>query len=202
HYATNGIKIFKETYYGYIPTDAHKSFLPIKVRNVPLDSKEHISNQVKETFQDFGKIASIKPLLIEGTPYLTDQWIVIFDSTDDLELEKRIPRFIYIEDNRVTTEWKEAPKVCYFCDQTGHIKKNCSQFQEAKKLRQHFQELKNKKKNLIETLDKVITENQMDTDKEQTTAQELIENNIAETVLNQEQTKEPEENSIVDDMDA
>jgi hypothetical protein len=44
----------------------------------------------------------------------------------------------------VTTEWKEAPKVCYFCDQTGHIKKDCAQFQEAKNLRLHYQEFKKK----------------------------------------------------------
>ncbi|CAG8844573.1 11001_t:CDS:2, partial [Racocetra persica] len=28
--------------------------------------------------------------------------------------------------NKITTEWKAAPKVCYFCDQEGHIKKNTS----------------------------------------------------------------------------
>ncbi|CAG8790564.1 16089_t:CDS:2, partial [Racocetra persica] len=29
-------------------------------------------------------------------------------------------------DNKITTEWKAAPKVCYFCDQEGHIKKEYS----------------------------------------------------------------------------
>ena len=72
HYTTNGIKIFNENYYGYIPTDAKKSFLLVKVRNVMLGNKKYISNLVKEVFEDFGKISSIKPLLIEGTPYMTD----------------------------------------------------------------------------------------------------------------------------------
>ncbi|CAG8749002.1 4358_t:CDS:1, partial [Ambispora leptoticha] len=45
-------------------------------------------------------------------------------------------------DNKITTEWKAAPKVCYFCDQEGHIKKECLQFKESVSLRQHYREFK------------------------------------------------------------
>src|SRR5690348_8672245 len=81
HHAAKGINIFNKSYFGYIPTDSHKSFLPVKLRNVPLGGKEEITTLIKDAFQDFGKIASIKPLVIERTLYLTDQWIVIFDTT-------------------------------------------------------------------------------------------------------------------------
>ena len=33
---------------------------------------------------------------------------VIFDITDDPDINKRIPRFITIMDQKVTTEWREA----------------------------------------------------------------------------------------------
>jgi hypothetical protein len=90
YYASKGIVIFNQTYYGFIPTDNRKSFLPIKIRNVPLNNKERVSKAILETFENFGKITAIKPLLIEGTPYATDQWVIIFETTDDPELEARI----------------------------------------------------------------------------------------------------------------
>jgi hypothetical protein len=142
HYAINGIKILNYTYFGYIPTDLRKSFLSVKLRNVQLGDKDIISSLIKEAFEDIGQIASIKPLLIEGTPYLTDQWLIIFETTEDPELEGRIPRFTHLGDNKISTEWKSAPKVCYFCDQEGHIKQNCSQFQESLALRTYFRKLK------------------------------------------------------------
>jgi hypothetical protein len=146
-YATRGVEIFNRSYYGYIPTDTRRSFLSVKIRNVPLGNKEHISEEIKEAFNDIGKIASIKPLLIEGTPYLTDQWIITFETTDDSDLEERIPRFYILLDNKITTEWRAAPKLCYFCDKEGHIKKECPQYKEAVILRQQHREfLLNKKK--------------------------------------------------------
>src|SRR5690242_16195555 len=104
-YASEGIQIFNRIYFGYIPSDARRSFLPIKIRNVPLGDKNLISEEIKKAFDNIGKIASIKPLLIEGTPYLTDQWIITFETTDDTELEERIPRFYILMDNKITTEW-------------------------------------------------------------------------------------------------
>ena len=72
-YAVKGVRIFNRTYTGYIPTDARRSFLSVKVRNVPLGDKNKVSELIQEAFEDIGKVVSIKPLLIEGTPYLTDQ---------------------------------------------------------------------------------------------------------------------------------
>ena len=104
YYATKGVEIFDRTYYGYIPIDTRRSFLSVKIRNVPLGNKEIISDEIKETFEDIGQIVSIKPLLIEGTPYLTDQWIIIFETTEDTNLEERIPRFYILIDNKIVTE--------------------------------------------------------------------------------------------------
>ena len=130
-YATNGIEILNRTYFGYIPMDTRKSFLSIRCRNVPLGKKEEISEALLDAFESVGKVTSIKPLIIDGTPYTTDQWIIVFETTDDYDLENRIPRFTHVWDNKVTTEWKSAPKVCYFCEEEGHIRKDCQQFQES-----------------------------------------------------------------------
>ena len=73
YYATKGITILNKTYYGYIPMDMKKSFLPIKIRNVPLGNKEALSATIKDAFEDIRKITSIKPLLIKRILYLTDQ---------------------------------------------------------------------------------------------------------------------------------
>jgi hypothetical protein len=142
YYATNGINIENKTYYGYVPTDGRKTFLPVKCRNVPLGNKLDISDALQKAFEYVGKIASIKPLLIDGTPYATDQWIIIFETTNDPEIENNIPRFTYVMDNKVTTEWRSAPKVCYFCEKTGHIKKECPQFLAAVEQRNRLRERK------------------------------------------------------------
>ena len=139
-YATNGINIENKTYFGYVPTDGRKTFLPIKCRNVPLGNRLDISDALLSAFEDVGKIASIKPLLIDGTPYATDQWIIVFETTHDPELENNIPRFTYVLDNKVTTEWRSASKVCYFCEGEGHIKRECSQFAAAVEQRRRLRE--------------------------------------------------------------
>ena len=142
YYATHGINIENKTYYGYVPTDGRKTFLPIKCRNVPLGNKLDISDALQRAFEDVGKIASIKPLLIDGTPYATDQWIIVFETTNDPELENNIPWFTYVMDNKVTTEWRTASKLCYFCEKTGHIKKECPQFLAAVEQRNRLRERK------------------------------------------------------------
>lgn len=45
-------------------------------------------------------------------------------------------------DNKVTTEWRTASKVCYFCEKTGHIKKECPQFIAAVEQRNRLRERK------------------------------------------------------------
>src|SRR5260364_277690 len=142
-YAARGIEIMKRTYYGHIPVDARKTFMSIKCRNVPLGNKNKVSDALVDAFSNVGKIVAIKPLLIEGTPYISDQWIITFESTDDSDLEARIPRFTHVWDNKVTTEWRSAAKVCYFCEATGHIKKDCQQFHESVALRREFYRRRN-----------------------------------------------------------
>src|SRR5260363_82422 len=93
------------TYFGYIPTDARKSYHSIKCRNVPLGDKDEISDALRYAFENIGNVSSIRPLLIEGTPYLSNQWIVIFDTTGRLFFRGKNPRFTHIWDNKITTEW-------------------------------------------------------------------------------------------------
>src|SRR5260363_66426 len=142
-YAARGIEIMKRTYYGHIPVDARKTFMSIKCRNVQLGNKNKVSDALVDAFSNVRKIVAIKPLLIEGTPYISDQWIITFESTDDSDLEARIPRFTHVWDNKVTTEWRSAAKVCYFCEATGHIKKDCQQFHESVALRREFYRRRN-----------------------------------------------------------
>ncbi|CAG8468741.1 7546_t:CDS:2 [Racocetra fulgida] len=44
----------------------------LKLKNNSLGSKEEITTFIKDAFEDIGKIVSIKSLVIEETPYLTD----------------------------------------------------------------------------------------------------------------------------------
>ncbi|RIB07978.1 hypothetical protein C2G38_2212870 [Gigaspora rosea] len=64
--------------------------------------------QIKEAFQDIGNISSIKPLVYKGTSVLTNQWVVIFETTDDSDLASRIPRFTHIWDQKEYQEYKAS----------------------------------------------------------------------------------------------
>ena len=63
------VEIFNKIYFGSIPTDNRRSFLLVKIRNILLLDKKLVSKAIKDIFEDVRKIASIKPLLIEGTLY-------------------------------------------------------------------------------------------------------------------------------------
>ena len=154
-YAKEGIDIFQQTFYGYISSRSNQELLSVRLRRVPITDKEVITEEIKEVFENVGTIKAIKPLLYEGTPIQSDQWVIIFDITEDSKLTQRIPRYINILDQKVVTEWKEAPKLCFFCDGEGHIKRDCNQLKEANNLsRQYkeFKELKNKQVTKEETL--------------------------------------------------
>ncbi|CAG8525247.1 26764_t:CDS:2, partial [Dentiscutata erythropus] len=119
------------------------------------NAKENVIESLQTTvFQEDNSTAPQKessmkkdqPLLYESTPIQSDQWVVIFDITNDANLTLRIPRYINIMDQKVTTEWKEAPKLCYFCDGEGHLKRDCEQLKEANKLNQHYKKYKETKK--------------------------------------------------------
>lgn len=87
-------------------------------------------------------IKAIKPLLYEGNPIQSDQWVVIFDITEDGDLTQRIPRYINILNQKVVTEWKKAQSFV-FCNGEGHIKRDYIQLKDANSLHQHYKELRN-----------------------------------------------------------
>ncbi|CAG8720192.1 20177_t:CDS:2 [Racocetra fulgida] len=69
HYATEGI--------GWKGSDSNKKI---------------ISERIRKAFDDVGYIKSIKSLVYKNTPFCTNQWIILFDKTEDPNLEQRIPR--------------------------------------------------------------------------------------------------------------
>src|SRR5690242_8119400 len=90
-----------------------------------------ISNHIVKAFHDMGQIASVKPLFYEGTTVCSDQWLITFETTDDPEIASRIPRTTHISNHKVTTEWKEAPKICFYCEKEGHFKKDCKELKNS-----------------------------------------------------------------------
>src|SRR6185295_4957077 len=89
-YAAEGVTIFKQTLQGYIPINIRRNFLSVRIRNTPMGRKEFISDQIREAFQDIGVISSIKPLIHKGTSVMLDQWVIIFETTDDPDLTSRL----------------------------------------------------------------------------------------------------------------
>ena len=85
-----------------------------------------------------GQVVSIKPLFFEGTTVCSDQWLVTFEITEDPDLATRLPRSIHIDEHKVTIDWKEAPKVCFYCEKEGHIKKDCEELKTSIRIRQEL----------------------------------------------------------------
>ncbi|RIB06572.1 hypothetical protein C2G38_2216712 [Gigaspora rosea] len=108
---------------------------------------ECISTLIREELEVIGIITSIKPLVSEGTPISTNQWVVIFETTNDSNLTKRLSKYTYIWEQKVQTEWKKALKVCFYCDRTDYIKQNFSEYQVSIELRklqkkkEHYKEI-------------------------------------------------------------
>ncbi|CAG8728872.1 5989_t:CDS:2, partial [Racocetra fulgida] len=155
-YSKKGMDMFQQTFYGYISSRTNQDLLSVRLRRVPIMDKEIISEKIRWVFDSVGTIMAIKPLLYKGTPIQSDQWVIIFDVTEDTNLTERIPRYVNIMDQKVVTEWKEAPKLCFFCDGEGHMKRDCDQLKEANKLNQHYKEfkaLKNKQTRRDEVLE-------------------------------------------------
>ena len=139
-YASEGISLFKQTLFGYIPVNIRRSFLTVKLRGTPMGDANTIGDFILEAFKDIGQVVSIKPLFFEDTTVCSDQWLVTFETTEDTELATRLPRSTHIDDHKVSIDWKEAPKVCFFCEKEGHIKKDCEELKASIKVRQELKE--------------------------------------------------------------
>src|SRR6185436_9961892 len=109
---------------------------------MPLGDTKFISNQIIEAFQDVGQIALVKPLLFEETNFCSDLWLITFETTEDPDITKRIRTNIHIGSHKVFTEWKEAPKICYYCDKEGHIKRDCNELKASIETRRLLREAK------------------------------------------------------------
>ena len=92
-------------------------------------------------------------MVYEDTPVCTDQWIILYETTEDPELEQKIPRHMSVWGQKVTTEWRAAPRLCFYCDQPGHLKRDCSQFKEAIELRKQYKKYKETKRFKRENLE-------------------------------------------------
>ncbi|RIB24650.1 hypothetical protein C2G38_2168076 [Gigaspora rosea] len=198
--STEGISLFNQTFLGYIPTNSRNSYLLVKLKNVPIDFQESITKEIKDTFEHVGKISSIKPLVFEGTSILSNQWVVIFDITNDPDITKRLPRFITIMDQKVTTEWREAPKLCFFCDAEGHIKRECQQYKEAQELKAAYSTYKNNNATLSKNS---ISYSLVETNNNNPTIMaQILENNNTnkQEQLNQEKTITPQIESTIQNI--
>ncbi|CAG8730000.1 1305_t:CDS:2 [Dentiscutata erythropus] len=92
----------------------------IRLRKVSIAKREEISKEIQEVFRNIGTILAIKPLLYEGTPIQSDQWVV------------------------------KAPKLCFFCNGKGHLKKDCEQLKATKILNQYYKQFKENKNKRVE----------------------------------------------------
>ncbi|CAG8780256.1 3799_t:CDS:2, partial [Gigaspora margarita] len=172
-YAKEGIVIFQQTLYGFISTRSNKEILTVKLKRVPIAARDKISEEIKEAFGNIGTILAIKPLLYEGTPIQSDQWMVVFDVTNDEDLVQRIPRYVNI------MEQKKA----------------------ARELKQQYKEYKEIKKNhaMVSNPTSVIQQSQEDEQEalQETTGSDL--NNLEMTVVDQDTEMVLQKQRIIDD---
>src|SRR5947209_13442190 len=71
---------------GREPNSAKRSFLSLSLSGMPLGDKQKTSEAVKAVFDKYGKVASIKPKLWEGTTIVSDKWMVTLDTTEVTDL--------------------------------------------------------------------------------------------------------------------
>ena len=72
---------------------------------------------------------ALRPLVVPDTDFLTNQWQVYFDVTDcGYEIFDNLQKFVEINGYKVNLHWRKATKNCFFCNQEGHIKKDCEEW--------------------------------------------------------------------------
>src|ERR1043165_668623 len=121
------------------------------------DSKS-IENFILEAFKDIGQVVFIKPLFFEGTTVCSDQWLVTFEITEDPDLATRLLRSTHIDEHKVTIDWKEAPKFCFYCKKEGHIKKDCEELKTSIRIRQELKEARAQLRKLFASKSVVASE--------------------------------------------
>ncbi|CAG8779636.1 4235_t:CDS:1, partial [Cetraspora pellucida] len=106
------------------------------------------------------------------------------------ELEDRLPRHTSVWGQKVLIEWKSAPKVCFYCDQTGHIKRDCPQFKEVLKVKRSYEN------------HRVVKQNKGDTDSDNLTFSEnnpyinVEERSKGDKVVREEDTNDKENDTM------
>ncbi|CAG8478408.1 5297_t:CDS:2, partial [Dentiscutata heterogama] len=65
-YASKGISLFKQTFFGYIPVNIRRFFLTVKLRGTPMELKEARAQLRQTTAQ---KLSSIDLKISEDNPY-------------------------------------------------------------------------------------------------------------------------------------
>jgi hypothetical protein len=134
NWADRNIAIVGKNFRGHKALSNNKTFLTVALSGVPLGSRKENTNQIKTTFDKFGKVVVIKPKLWEGTMICSDKWSVTFDTTDLLDvtsLTSSLPRTTNINGDKVYVTWKSAPSYCTFCKKNGHKRSECRDLQNA-----------------------------------------------------------------------
>ena len=125
-FLSTGLELMGQTIRGYFATQDDRTFLTIRLNNMPIYNKDSISETIQDLFTKIAPVRSIRPLVYAGTKFLTDQWLVTLDITDIEHVTTKIPRILDVLGFKVTTSWKAAPPLCHFCDKEGHFRKDCA----------------------------------------------------------------------------
>src|SRR2546427_207842 len=104
-----------QTARGYFATQEDCNFLTIRLNNMPIYNKDSILETIQDIFAKIAPVYSIRPLVYAGTKFLTDPWLVTLDIIDKVDF-------------KVTTSWKEALPLCFFCNKKDHFRKDCTDF--------------------------------------------------------------------------
>ena len=140
------------------------------MKNMPIMNMHKIIDEIKDTFTGICNIVSIKPLYFAGTKILTDQWQVTLDITDKEYITEKIPRTVIFLGRKVNLSWKNAPTICFFCEKSGHFKKDYPDLKETKKNCNLLEKLKNVAKE-IETTTSLSNEDKIPITQSENTSQ-------------------------------
>jgi len=131
-YLKDGLQILDYTLSGYNNAQ-HRNFMTITLNSVPIMNANKLRGLIVNTMRDIAPegaiVHALRPLVVPDTDFLTNQWQVYFDVTDcGYEIFDNLQKFVEINGYKVNLHWRKATKNCFFCDQEGHIKKDCEEW--------------------------------------------------------------------------
>jgi hypothetical protein len=121
--------------YQALSQSRHQPIRRLTLQNVPVDDKPRVLEALKKIFATHGELLEVVPLLIKGTPWISDT----FHVTVAMSSLEEVPETIDLLGFTVLVHIPGERRVCPHCKSVEHTDENCRTARRQRERQQHQQ---------------------------------------------------------------